>query len=363
MFFTYDNRYPPTKVGLYAEGAYNADIVTIGSDGTVSVLESTQKNSSQVFYKTLTSTDGDYVCIRITPQSDAHITAISMNSIEGGVNQTYYLQPCVEHFGYLPNCTQFGKGYAYRKWETRNLVSDTILGMGTVTRFDGYGYADVLVNVDIRGTVPLPTQCFRNCRQLRYFNITADTSNTANFNYMFDGCFRLKEIDISKWDMSGQKTYTALFNAMSALEEVKFPSKAMAPTDTGALFLNCSSIKKIKIPSNIDCSGVTSSTSQMFTNCTALEEIDLPSTFTQVIGNSFANGATSLKRVVLRANSVVSLPTTTNMFQVELFSAKVLKIVVPQAQLANYKTATNWSTLYATYGDDMFMTIEGSEWE
>ena len=81
MFFTYDNRYPPTKVGLYAEGNYNADIVTIGSDGTVSVLESTQKNSGQVFYKTLTSTDGDYVCIRITPQSDAHITAISMNSL------------------------------------------------------------------------------------------------------------------------------------------------------------------------------------------------------------------------------------------------------------------------------------------
>lgn len=62
---------------------------------------------------------------------------------------------------------------------------------------------------------------------------------------------------------------------------------------------------------------------------------------------------TNLVAIFFRNTSLIALPATTCLYS---FGANTF-VYVPRALIESYKTATNWSTLYASY-PDMFRAVE-----
>ena len=75
------------------------------------------------------------------------------------------------------------------------------------------------------------------------------------------------------------------------------------------------------------------------------------------------NGCTALKTIVLRSAGLCSLVNANALTGTPFASGGTGGTVyVPSALIESYKTATNWSTLYAG-GTCNFVAIEGSEYE
>ena len=96
-----------------------------------------------------------------------------------------------------------------------------------------------------------------------------------------------------------------------------------------------------------------------FSGCTALEAVDLRGSLTV---QSF-NGCTKLATVVIRATSVVSLSNINAFNNTPFASGKAGgTLYVPQALIASYQAATNWSTILG-YANNQILQIEGSIYE
>ena len=126
-------------------------------------------------------------------------------------------------------------------------------------------------------------------------------------------------------------------------------------TNAGA-FERCESLVDVNIPS------VRKLGNDCFSRCTALQKLVLTETTTAFAQNCFWN-CTALNTLVLKANQVVSLENV-NCFDRTPFASGGTggTVYVPSALIAQYQTATNWSTLYAA-GTCNFVAIEGSEYE
>lgn len=122
-------------------------------------------------------------------------------------------------------------------------------------------------------------------------------------------------------------------------------------------FFKCTALTSVNLP----LWNPYSPTSSVFLNCSSLPSIDLPKVAR--IGTSMFSGCTVLKTVILRVTSVCSL-SSVNAFDKTPFASGGTggTVYVPQALIESYKTATNWSTLYAA-GTCNFVAIEGSEYE
>lgn len=103
--------------------------------------------------------------------------------------------------------------------------------------------------------------------------------------------------------------------------------------------------------------------SYAFSGCYALPILDLPLGAT-ISANGFAN-CRSLTTLILRKTTVATL-SNVNAFTNTPFrgygGTYSGHIYVPQSLISSYQTATNWSTLYASYSD-LFQPIEGSDYE
>lgn len=141
---------------------------------------------------------------------------------------------------------------------------------------------------------------------------------------------------------------TSLVNLVSA----DFPN--LTATYAGA-FERCEKLTDVNIP-NVKKFG-----NDAFSRCTALRKVDLPKV--TAIGSSVFWLCSSLTTVILRANQVATLENT-NAFDRSPFASGGTggTVYVPSALIAQYQTATNWSTLYAA-GTCNFVAIEGSEYE
>lgn len=93
-----------------------------------------------------------------------------------------------------------------------------------------------------------------------------------------------------------------------------------------------------------------------FQGCTGLEAIDCRG---GMAGNSFL-GCTKLAIVVIRATSVVSLANVNAFTNTPFASGKAGgTLYVPQALIANYQSATNWSTILG-YANNQIKSIEST---
>ena len=98
-----------------------------------------------------------------------------------------------------------------------------------------------------------------------------------------------------------------------------------------------------------------------FRNCSALVFADLG--ICKIIGATAFTDCTVLKTVILRQQSCASLLNVSAFARTPFASGGTGGTVyVPSALIETYKTATNWSTLYAA-GTCNFVAIEGSDYE
>lgn len=148
------------------------------------------------------------------------------------------------------------------------------------------------------------------------------------------------------------------FAGRSSLDSVTLPEVRWISNHG---FYYCQNLKRVCLPlygaeySNAEV------THNMFNNCYKLEFVELG--FANKIASSVFNNCKALHTIILRRPHIVEL------YDVSVFNGSSFAqggtggiIYVPAALIEEYKTATNWSALYA-YGTVEFVALEGSEYE
>lgn len=141
--------------------------------------------------------------------------------------------------------------------------------------------------------------------------------------------------------------------ANSTLVSVSLPKVTVIGGNT---FSACFNLVNVNLPELVVLSG-----HSHFDSCRAIEIIKLPKV--NVISISAFINCPKLKTVVLPRQNITNIESI-NVFQNTPFATNGTggTVYVPQALIESYKTATNWSTLYAA-GTCNFVAIEGSEYE
>lgn len=146
------------------------------------------------------------------------------------------------------------------------------------------------------------------------------------------------------------------FYGCSSLQSVNLPK--LNSIFGSSIFSGCTSLLRIVLPSF----GITvNQTAPNFLNCSSLEFADFG--FCSTIPAGCFNKCTKLKIIVLRKSAVVGL-NNVSAFTATPFASDGTggTVYVPSALIETYRTATNWSMLYAA-GTCNFVAIEGSEYE
>jgi hypothetical protein len=136
-----------------------------------------------------------------------------------------------------------------------------------------------------------------------------------------------------------------------ALSEIDFPKLTTIGSESA--FEKCG-LTSVVFPSLTSCGGVAFRNNPM-----VLADFHVLASLLYRVFQQCQN----LTTLILRTNSVCTL-TNTNVFDDTPFASDGTggTVYVPSALIESYKTATNWSTLYAA-GSLTFAAIEGSEYE
>jgi hypothetical protein len=187
-----------------------------------------------------------------------------------------------------------------------NLTSLTTTIAGT---FDG---CNSLKSISIPQTVTSITgNPFRNCFALQKLILTSVTSAGLS-NSGFDSCFSLEKVILN--------------NSLSSMSNVGH-------------FQFCRSLKSINIPNTF-----TTISNLFFGSCISLTELEFPDTLTSVGSNQAFGGCTS----ILEYTFLSTTPPTNGSTNTFTGINAACKIYVPDANVAAYKAATNW-TVVANY--------------
>lgn len=199
-----------------------------------------------------------------------------------------------------------------------SFVDDLITEIGT---YAFYG-CSALVSVDIPNVTSIDNYAFQNCPALASVNIPNVTSidNTA-----FQSC---------------------------AFTSIDMPN---VTTLNGNAFSACKNLVSVNMPKVSQINGNT------FYNCQKLTVLDMPNVTR--LGSNALLRCPNLGTIVLRKAQVCTLDNVSAFTDTPFASGGTGGTVyVPQALIESYRTATNWSTLYAA-GTCNFVAIEGSEYE
>lgn len=108
------------------------------------------------------------------------------------------------------------------------------------------------------------------------FNDCVDFSNNTSMRGMFNGCTKLKHLDLSTLDTSRVTDMCDMFDGCYNLVSVNLTGMNTSHvTDMSMMFLACTSLESLDL-SGFDTSRVTDM-SLMFNSCTSLKELDLSS--------------------------------------------------------------------------------------
>lgn len=198
-----------------------------------------------------------------------------------------------------------------------------------------------------------------------------DESITRVAPYIFYGYTTLKSVDFPNITQIGVNAFyncTAItsFNApklthignyglynVSSLTNINFP--VITRIDTQAL-RQCRKITKAMFPK------LTSLGTYALSRCNVLAVADL-GLVTTIQANCFAESS-ALKTIILRKTDSITTLSETSAFTSTPFASNGSggTVYVPQALIEDYKTATNWVTLYNA-GTCTFKALEGSDYE
>jgi hypothetical protein len=193
---------------------------------------------------------------------------------------------------------------------------------------------------------------FNNCHSIIHINIPSVVDGFSNSH---TNCYSLVTISIP----STVTFYNGAFNGCNSLESVII-------TGCNNLFGNsplsgCNSLTNIKIPNTttniitstfFDChslseviigNATTTLGNSAFQTCRSVKSFEFPSTLT-TIGSNVFNGNTATLEYTFLSTTPPTLANTNAFTGIN----SACKIYVPDANVAAYKTATNWST-YANY--------------
>lgn len=322
-FTTVDNRNPPTTIELTASSAVSADIVTIGADGSVTVIE--HNDITGTFTRTFTADDAPYPCVRLTPSGGNHLNNLSLN----GAGYSFQNMKILERYVNAPNCTRFGNWTARSDWYDRHVVSDTILSCAPSLTYLGIKGSIALQNLQMPNGLTIAEGSLQDLQCLKY----ADWIKTAMFT----------KASLQSWfanvKIAGSINLSAVAvpnctNLSSMLQSNPFLRYFISPKSMGSVG-SLGSINRY---------------------CYSLEGADFDGSFVGSTGQYAWQQCYNMKALVLRAGTVVAL-TNTNAVS-DWLNAAGGRVYVPAAVLNEYKAATNWST-YAAY----ILPIEGSIYE
>ena len=180
------------------------------------------------------------------------------------------------------------------------------------------------------------------------FGESFDTSNVTNMSYMFNGCGKLKSLDLSsfdtskvtdmsymfgsnswssrwsltsitfgdKWDTSNVTNMSNMFQLCENLTSLDLsPFNTSAVTKMSYMFSDCNRLKSIEFGDNFDTSNVTNMY-YMFQNCSGLTSLDLSSFDTSKVTNMsyMFNGCKSLTSLDLSNFDTSNVTSMSNMF-------------------------------------------------
>lgn len=221
-----------------------------------------------------------------------------------------------------------GGGYTINDIITHTIAGDLVY---TGTSASNFSYMGTKVK-----TVSLP-------------NITTLNSvNTNNIGYLFANCTEMTSFSAPKI------TRTSDYLLYGCTSLVALDIKEL--TDSGAqLARNCTSLRTVVLPK------IQVLYSNSFNGCTSLETVD-------ILGDNYIHadvfrGDVNLTTLIIRKNGVCTLQNINNFVNTPFASGGTGgTLYVPSAQIANYQSANNWSTILG-YSTNSIQAIEGSIYE
>lgn len=156
----------------------------------------------------------------------------------------------------------------------------------------------------------------------------------------------------------GQKGFTKL-------EELKLPKVSTIDHRSISNIVDSNPLKSVVLPSLTKIVGGTTRNA-FYYNATKYYDFGSPSIVSCDLSNGkpFYNNQ-RIEAIILRYGGVVTIGSTSIFYKANTDSidlGNTAFIYVPSALLEDYKVATNWATIYASY-PNMFKTIEGSIYE
>lgn len=219
-----------------------------------------------------------------------------------------------------------GKSEAFSLEQMATEIADMETGGGGITVDDmatrSAPVGDITVNAE-----KIERWAFSYCLGITGVSAPNTTQTGAN---AFNGCQNIKNFYLPKAGIIGQNT-----------------------------FYSCHLVKELELPSvyQLDYGAITAG------GGSALEKLDLGPWLKKTGGTAFSNHKVLTILILRRTESIVAL-SNVNDFSNTPFAANGTggTVYVPSALIETYKTATNWSTLYAA-GTCNFVALEGSEYE
>ena len=189
---------------------------------------------------------------------------------------------------------------------------------------------------------------FSGCTSLE--NVNFPNTLTSIGGNAFYNCFNLKNVTIPS-TVTSIGTYA--FYGCYSIEEITIPNGCTIGTFA---FGYCDNLKKVTLPNDL-----TTLSNSMFVQCKSMEEYNLPNTITTIGSSVFAYNQ-NLKKLIIPA-SVTSIaayafnymgacryykflgsPATLANANAFATGNTYVKILIPYEYIANYRTATNWSS-------------------
>lgn len=218
----------------------------------------------------------------------------------------------------------------------------------------GYSMDDIIDRTPITGAVTYSgntTTLAYGC--LSETNITSFTSSSivSAFDYAFYKCKYLETVDMPNFAPSATNVAGHAFEQCERLRTVKIPKFKRAG---GSVFQYCKALEMLVLPS-VDYQLGT----YFANNCTALHTVDVGGGYSGNFAGGNAFSYTGLTTLIIRITGSV-LSVGNNVFSNSPLAANGSggDIYVPSALKSSYQSASNWSSLNATWH-----AIEGSYYE
>jgi hypothetical protein len=219
--------------------------------------------------------------------------------------------------------------------------------------------------------------CYRYCVSLKYVSINSESMTGSLSNTAFSGCFSLYHCNLPRLTVSVSNTFSTCYSLISVSIPLSVTFYNGAFTSCNSLtkivitgctdfsannpFSDCNSLTVFVIPNGTTnivastfsgCHSIRSFTignatttlgNSCFASCRSLTELEFPDTITS-IGTSTFSGNFSILEYTFLSTTPPTLASTNAFTNIN----PACKIYVPDANVAAYKAATNWSG-YSSY--------------